>query len=121
RNKLSDIGILLFLAGSVQSGISVLLSDRQNGFAEMRYFLQYWSARLVLLGVIAFAPFGAWLSVADLVGQPLQRSFPTSLPPAANWAMFVALCLALLGMVLVLPELLWRSWRERRAARAARR
>jgi hypothetical protein len=119
RHNLSDIGFLLSLAGVLLYAASTLLTDRRQGFTTTRRFLQYWSARLVLLGGIAFAPFAVWLSVADLVGPPLRLMFPTSLPPVADLATGGALCLSLLGMLLVVPELLWRSWRERRAQQTA--
>lgn len=118
RHNLSDIGFILCLVGVALYTALALRSDRRKGFTTTRQFLRYWSARLVLLGGVAFAPFAVWLSIADLLGPPLRLMFPTSPPPAADLAMGGALCLSLLGMLLVLPELLWRSWRERRARRA---
>jgi hypothetical protein len=119
RHNLSDIGFLLFLAGAVLRAASALLTDRRQWFADTCQLLGYWSMRMLLLGIAAFAPFALWLTVANLVGPPLRLSFPTSLPSSTDFAMGAALCLSLLGGVLAVPEFLWRSWRERRARRAA--
>jgi hypothetical protein len=114
RHNLSDIGFLLFIAGVPLYAASALLTDRRKGFTNTRQLLRYWCMRLALLGAVAFAPFAVWLSVADLFGSPLRLMFPTSLPHWADLAMGGALCFSLLGGLLALPEILWRSWRERR-------
>lgn len=117
RHNLSDIGLLLFGAGFPLYMASALLTDRRKGFSNTRHLLRYWSVRLAVLGAVISVPFSMWLYVADLLGPPLRLSFPTSLPPVADLAVVGALCLSLLGGMLALPELLWRSWRERRARR----
>ena len=121
NSHLSDIGILLFIAGAPFFLASTALSDRRQRPQEWpehwRRLRQSWSLRCVLTGFIVLATFEARQAVADLSAPPNPYGPSVELPGAAFLAVGVALCLALLGMVLALPELLWRSWRDWRTSR----
>lgn len=118
-SHLSDIGLLLFIAGSLLFLASRFLSDRQQQPdqwpAQWCRLRQFWSLRFVVVGAVLVAVITAWQSIADLGIPPNPNGPSMELPGAANVLLLVRVSLGL--PVLAVPEYIWRSWRERRASR----